>query len=167
MILGDRLPVVAPDTESSRFAGRARRAVDVVDLRLGDAQVVAERRICCLRRAQLGFRDDRHALEVFERADRLDVDAGIVPFAAVERRGRVRVPHHLAQAHRDRGVALVGRHRLAHRMPVALVERRNVSGVVARRERPGLHASGDRRCVHSVTSPARRRRSASSHALSG
>ena len=62
-------------------------AVDVEDIARPDAEIVAERRRARLRLAQIVLADDRHLrLEILERRQLVGMEAGLVPFAPVERR---------------------------------------------------------------------------------
>ncbi len=107
--VGDRVPVGAPDAERRRAAGRSGRAVDVVDLAVRDAQVVAEGRHARLRVAQVLLRDHRHLrLEVLERAQVVGMKARLLPLAAVERRVVPRVARDLLEPLEDGVLALGG-----------------------------------------------------------
>src|ERR1700738_2943625 len=116
----DVAPVVASDGKGGGAAGGAGGAMDVEDLRLGNADVVAERRRPILRSAQVGLGDYRAArLEVLERADLIGMEPRLAPLRPVQRGALVGVPAHLAQALREGPVALARVHGLADRAPAA------------------------------------------------
>ena len=138
--VGDVAPVVTADGEGGGTAGRAGGAVHVEDLRLGNAEIVAEGLHPLLRLAQIGLGDHRALrLEVLQRPDLIRVKARLIPLLLVERRLLVRVAAELLQALHDGALAVARGHRLARREPVPAARFRAVRIVVARRPRPVFH----------------------------
>src|SRR5438552_14184256 len=87
MRVGDVAPIVAADGEGGRTAGGAGGAVNVEDLRLGNAEIIAERLHPLLRLAQVGLGDHRALrLEVLERPDMVRAEAHLITLLVVEQR---------------------------------------------------------------------------------
>jgi len=142
MGIGDGLPVAAADRECRRAPGGAAGAVDVVDLVVGNAQVIAERRRRGLRLAQILLADHRDlVLEILERAQMVGVEACLAPVPAIERRMIVGVAADKLQPLENRLLALARRHGLAPGKPGAAIRRRQIRIVVGWRERPGFHGA--------------------------
>src|SRR6202521_131910 len=151
MSVGDRAPVAAPDGERGRPAGGAAGAVDVEDLAVGHAQIVAERGHALLRGAQILLLHHRNLLEILERLQPARIEAGLVPFASVERRVFIGVGADLLQSYKNGALALGRGHGLAARKPIAAVTGRKVALVVSGGKGPGFHR-GSQRAPRSATS---------------
>ncbi len=175
MGVGNGAPVGAADRKSGRPAGSAAGAVNVEDLALRNAQVIAEGRGGGLGGSQFGLRDRRHAgLEILERFEHRGVKAGRVPFSAIERRTAVGVGADLLQSRQNRLLAIRGVHRFARREPVAAVRGRPVALVIGGRKRPVFHRrSLDRhsrfsaRLAHRPAASASRRSHAAAYPEAG
>src|SRR4029078_12803720 len=130
------------DGERGRPPGGAAGAVDMEDIRLGDAKIVAERRRPRLRGAQILLLDDRDLrLKVLERLQVRRVKSGFVPFVLVERGVRVGVGADLLQAFENQRFAPGRGHGLAFAKPVAAGGIRKVVFVVGSRKGPRFHCS--------------------------